>query len=247
MTNRIWVVIAIAAVLAVLIPQTVLAQGSKPVTNEQLVALAKAGFDEEGLIGVVQTSGNALDLSVDGLLALKSAGISQKVINAALAAKAKAADGGAARNDANALEVGVYVLQHDKPVPMEPEIVNYRSGFAKINAFVKGGHSPLQVTGPVTFQIRCAEGVSAAEYQLLKLDEKGERREFRAATGGFASASTGADRNMIPFKFERIAPRTFQVVLTDVKRGEYAFLPPGANVSASAASAGKLYTFGIKE
>jgi hypothetical protein len=105
----------------------------------------------------------------------------------------------------------------------------------------------LKLFAPLEFIIRCPEGVSAAEYQLLQLDEKSDRREFRAVTGGILHASSGAEKNAVAFKFDKVSSRTFKIKLTDIKQGEYGFLPPGAYTSASAASSGKPYTFRIPE
>lgn len=62
--------------------------------------------------------------------------------------------------------------------------------------------------------------------ERLILDRKSDRREFRALTGGVIHASGGPGKYAIPFLFEKIAPGTFKVKLSDLKRGEYGFLPP---------------------
>jgi hypothetical protein len=115
-----------------------------------------------------------------------------------------------------------------------------------VNGVVKNANSRLQMSMPAEFVIRCPEGVSAAEYQLLVMDRKSDRREFRAFTGGIIHASGGADKNAVPFKFEKLGARTFSVKLSELKKGEYGFLPPGAVTSASAASVGKIYAFGVE-
>jgi hypothetical protein len=156
-------------------------------------------------------------------------------------------------------EVGVYVLLEGKLVEVQPEIVTWRTGGliksmatagltkGHVNGKVQGPQSRLKLFAPLEFIIRCPEGVSAAEYQLLQLDEKSDRREFRAVTGGILHASSGAEKNAVPFKFDKVSSRTFKIKLTDIKQGEYGFLPPGAYTSASAASSGKPYTFRIPE
>jgi hypothetical protein len=245
MKRCILILLSIAMVLAA--SSIGLAQTSKPLTNDELLRLAKAGFDDEGLIKVVETSDLALDLSIDGLLALKSGGLSQKVINAALAAKAKKLAPATMGADSDALEVGVYMVLHDKPGQLNPETVNFRSGFAKINGTVKGPRSPAQVTGSVTLLVRCPEGVAASEYQLLKFDQKADRREFRLMTGHWSSVSTGDEKNNLPVTFDKIAPRTYKAVLNLLKPGEYGLLPPTANTNIGLGSVGKVYTFGIKE
>jgi hypothetical protein len=219
----------------------------KPLTNEELLGLAKAGFDEESLIKVVEANDIALDLSDNVLLGLKNGGVSEKVISIALASKAKKLSPATAGTDSDALEVGVYMMRHDKPTPVDPEIVDFRQGWGKISGTVKGPHSLTQVTGAVILVVRCAEGVAASEYQLVKLDETGGRREFRAATVRMNHASTDNERNKIPIQFVNIASHTYRLVLSGLKRGEYGLLPPGANASVTLRSASKVYTFGVRQ
>jgi hypothetical protein len=163
-------------------------------------------------------------------------------------------------------EVGVYQVVKEKLVAIEPEIVNWRTGGVIKNAVTLGldkGHvngtvsgprsrtdvaaSPLGMAGPVQFYIRCLEGNSASEYQLLHFWTKADRREFRSVTGGVLHASGGAENNVVAFKFEKVAPRTYRVELPAVGFGEYGFLAPGAAASSDMASRGKVYTFRIIE
>ncbi len=139
-------------------------------------------------------------------------------------------------------EVGVYVKVQGGLVEVQPELVTWRDGNAlgailgglsqePVNGMVKKPHSQLRIRAPVEFIIRCPEGVSVSEYQLLKLDEKDDRREFRTMTSGFFPSGK-AGKNAIEFAFEKIAPNTFRIVLTKLKSGEYGFLPPGETKTA---------------
>lgn len=254
----------LAAVLC-LCAATALAQAAKPLTNDDIVQMVKANFSEETIVKAVEANGGNFDTSVPGLLALKQAGVSEKVINAVLVvSKAKSGSGVAppanaagSESPAAAFDVGVYVKEGGKYREMQPEIVNLRTGGmlkalatgglsgGHINGTIRNPHSP-NITGiPAEFVIRCPEGIAITEYQLLRLDEKKDRREFRAMTGGVVHASTGADKNAVVFKFEKIGPATYKIVLSALKQGEYGFLPPGLS-SVSAASSGKMYTFGIE-
>lgn len=49
-------------------------------TNESIITLAKAGFDELFIIERVRTSRTQFDTSVDGLVALKQAGLTEDLI-----------------------------------------------------------------------------------------------------------------------------------------------------------------------
>jgi hypothetical protein len=240
------------------------AQEKKPLVNDDIIQMVKASFSEETIIKTIETSPCNFDTSVQGLLALKFGGVSEKIINAMLTAGNRKDQGaGGTSTSASSAgskevpeEVGVYLKKDDKLIEVLPEIVNWKTGgFLKsvatagltkghVNGTVKNPRSPLRINAPVQFIIRCTEGTSAAEYQLLKLDEKGDRREFRAMTGGIIHASGGADKNAVEFKFEKFAPATFRITVENLGNGEYGFLPPGIS-SASVAASGKIYSFGI--
>jgi hypothetical protein len=238
---------------------TALAQNSKPLTNDDIRHMVRARFSEETIIKAIEANKGDFDTSVPGLLALQEAGVSEKIINAMLSASSRKNDATEKPAASKGLpeEVGVYFKESEKLVEVQPEIVNWRtggvfnsvmtSGLSKshVNGTVKNPRSPLQTGAPLEFIIRCPEGISVAEYQLLWLEPKKDRREFRAMSVGAFGASGGADKNAIPFLFEKIAPATFRIKLTDLKKGEYGFLPPGVG-SASMASSGKIYTFGIE-
>ena len=250
-----------------------------PLTNQDVVRMVKAGFGDSTIVKMIDSHGAAFDLSVDGLLKLKEAGVSQGVIDKMLSAgaEAKPAVASVPANSAVASvkpaelsqfldEVGVYQVVHGKLLAIEPEIVNWRTGGVIKNAVTLGldkGHvngtvagprskttvatTPLGMAGSLVFYIRCLEGNSASEYQLLRFWQKGDRREFRSVTGGVLHMSGGATNNVIEYHFDKIAPRTYKVEIPALALGEYGFLAPGAAASADMASRGKIYTFRIIE
>jgi len=285
------------------------AQPQKPLTNEDVVQMVKAGFDEATTITAIDAAEPNFDTSVQGLMALKAAGVSEKVIAAMLnatkrkaeaderkAAEVKAAEARAAEAKAKAEaeakakaeaeskakeaeknkdvpdDVGVYAKLKGALVEMYAEPVNSHTGGVgksmltmgltkgHVNGSVPGPKSKMQIGAPIDIIIKCKEGETPSEYQLLKLDEKGDRREFRAVTGGVYHASSGADKNAVPFEFVKIAPRTYRIVIAALKKGEYGFLPPGGaavggvgggvsgqTVQGGTMNTSKLYTFGIIE
>lgn len=268
-----------------LISGLAIAQSGKPLTNDDVVQMVKGGFDESTTIAAIEAADTNFDTSVQALMALKAAGVSEKTISAMLAAtkkKSEAAKGAtpavaaatpaAAPNPDVPDDVGVYVKLKGSLAEVYAEIVDWKSGGVgksmlsmgmskgHVNAVVKGPKSKLQIGEPMEFIIKCTEGVTPSEYMLLKLDEKGDRREFRAVTGGVYHSSGGADKNAVKFDFQKIAARTYKIVLTGLKKGEYGFLPPGGGsvgavgggasgqtVQGGSMQSGKLYTFGVME
>jgi len=274
MRSRVLVLLSVALAMVV---SLALAQGKKPLTNDDVLQMVKVGFQESMIIKAIEANDTNFDVSFQPLMDLKNAGMSQAVIEAMLAAEAKKKAPAPAANTPKDLsssgqksvagdppglpeEVGVYVVKSPGVLAaMEPEIVTWRTGGilkamatggltkGHVNGVVKNKHGSLQLAPPLEFVIRCPEGVSANEYQLLRLDEHGDRREFRAITGGILHASGGAERNAVPADAEKVAPRTYKIKIAQLKKGEYGFLPPGAYGSASTASVGKIYTFWIVE
>lgn len=239
---------------------------TKRMTNKDVTDMLSLGLSEEVVIEKIRTAeATNFDTSIEALKALKEAKVPDAVIKAMVNPKAAALVTTAAvtapttkPNDGLPEEIGVYAMIKGKMVEVDPEVVNWRTGGVgksmlthgltkgHTNGAIKNPKSALQTTPPVEFIIRTPEGTSVTEYQLLKLDEKGDRREFRAMTGGIIHASGGADKNAVEFQYEKVASRTFRIKLADLKKGEYGFLPPGVS-SQSVASAGKIYTFGIIE
>jgi hypothetical protein len=247
-------------------------------TNQDVLLMTKSSFDDATIMEMIKSHEPNFDLSVAAVVKLKEAGVSPKVIQAMLAASrpsdknaihTESPDADAATTakvPAGLEEVGVYVRIRGKLMPIEPEIVNWRTGGVlksmatvgldkgHVNGSIAGAHSNLRLASPpymspdaLDFYVHCAEGGSAAEYQLLRLWTKEDRREFRSVTGGVLHASGGAQDNVVPFEYKKIAPRVYRLIIPKVNVGEYGLLAPGAIASANAASQGKIYTFRIVE
>jgi hypothetical protein len=115
-----------------------------------------------------------------------------------------------------------------------------------VNGNIKGGQSKNRVTVPLEFLIKTPEDIAITEYQLIRLHQNKDEREFRTVTGGVLHTAGGATRDVVDFEGKRVANRTFSVVLPEnIGSGEYGFLPPGAVGSANSASIGKMCTFRV--
>ena len=244
--------------------------GQAPLTNESILKLAKAGMAEDVIIGMVNLHPGQYSLTPDDLISLKKDGVSDKIIAAMIgmgqsspSAKPVPSAGSTVSTPTDAtaaLDTGVYFKRKDEWVEVLPEVVNWKTGgFLKsvasggllkgdVNGNIKGGQSRNRATIPLEFLVKAPEGVAITEYQLIRLHESKNEREFRTVTGGVLHASGGVTRDLIDFEGKRIANRTFTVVLPEnIGAGEYGFLPPGAFTSASSASIGKMYTFRVVE
>jgi hypothetical protein len=258
--------IVILALVCVMAASLCLGQTlSKKTSNQDVIDMVSLGLSDDVVIDKIHGGGDTdFDTSINGLKALKAAKVSDAVIRAMInphpapAVSAVPAVPPATSDAGIPQDVGVYIVLKTEVKEMDPEVVGWQTGGVMksiatqgltkghTNGKVMGPKSSLQAPNPFEFIIKAPEGTSVTEYQLLKLDEKGNRREFRAMTGGIIHASEGAEKNAVPFTSEKIASRTWRIKFADLKKGEYGFLPPGVS-SQSISSAGKIYTFGVME
>jgi hypothetical protein len=162
-------------------------------------------------------------------------------------------------NNSLPTEIGVYVKHGKSWTEVLPEVVNWKTGgVAKsiatvgivkgdLNGHVNGASSHNQFATPIQFLIVVPDGTAVTEYQLLRLHQHGDNREFRTVTGGVLHVSGGATRDLLPYDSTKVASRTYRVNLS-LGDGQYGFLPPGAFIATNAAaSMGKIYSFKVIE
>lgn len=253
-----------ALALCLFVGSLVLSQ--EALTNDAVIKMVKSGLSEALIVSMVNQQPGNYSTKVDDLIALKQAGVSDKVV-AAMATKA--AGGGSTPSAAApatiaspAMEIGVYSKKDGTWVELLPEIVNWKTGGTlkrvatagvvkkDINGNIPGPSSRNSVKSPVEFLIVTSEGVSITEYQLIRLRTNKDYREFRTVTGGILNQQSGAMRDIVPFEGKRVSPRTFSVLLPgNLGAGQYGFLSPGATGSTgnTQAQIGKMYTFRIVE
>jgi len=235
--------------------------------NDAVIKLVKAGLSEDMIVSTVNSSPGTYDTSADGLIALKTAGVTDKVVGAMIARASGIAPAPVAvASTGSALpagidEVGVYYK--DKTGAWQslmPEIVNFKTGGAMkkfmtngivkgdVNGHVNGKHGKTTITFPASFAVYVPEGTAITEYQLLRLRESGDAREFRAVTGGVIHESGGSSRDVVEFQSQKLAPRVYQVTLeATAGKGEYGFLPPGNFSAKNMGSTGKIYAVSVPE
>jgi len=230
------------------------------ISVDDVVKMSKAGLGEDVIIAQLAKDNAKFDLSVDDLIKLKGAGLSEKVIKAMVSGSPTSAPQSAPGPPVPALEIGVLYMKKGEWAEVLPEVVNWKTGGVlktiasagivkgDVNGNINGAHSKNSVTSPLQFKIVTAEGVAITEYQLLRLHENKDSREFRTVTGGVMHVKGGATRDLVPFESKKITPRVFEILLPNTLGvGDYGFLPPGAFGSASSASMGKMYTFRVIE
>jgi hypothetical protein len=233
--------------------------------NEGVIKMVKAGLSEEVVAAAVSSSPGAYDTSADALVALKSAGVGDKIVSAIVAKAAvpaaPAVAAPASGRPAGIDDVGVYYKDKSGAwTELMSEIVNFKTGGVlkgmatggivkgDINGHIQGKQAKTSITFPVALAVYVPEGTEITEYQLLRLRQNGNNREFRSVTGGVYHVSGGATRDAVQFESRKIAPRVYQITLDpSLGKGEYGLLPPGSYGSHNMASAGKIYSISIAE
>jgi hypothetical protein len=253
---------SMALFLTVCLAQTAL-------TNDAILKMAKAGLGEDILLSTVKSQPGRYTTSPDDLIALKGAGVTDKVIAAmieknasggAAPAAASAAPAAAPKAAAPVTEVGVYYLKGEAWTDLPPEVVNFKTGGVlksigtagivkgDVNGHVNGEHSKTGLKSPVSLLVYAPEGTAITEYQLLRLRDSKDGREFRTVTGGVMHVSGGATRDLVPFESKKTAPRTYEIVLPSLGTGDYGLLPPaGGDSTSSSGRIGKIYSFRLIE
>ena len=242
-------------------------------TNDSIIKMVKAGLGESIVLSTINSQPGRYQTGADDLIALKSAGVSDKIISAMLAAGSNAAPPapvGAVAPAAAAVppssgaafvaEVGVYYKKNDAWEDLNPEVVNFKTGGVlkgiatagivkgDVNGHLNNPHSPNRLAVPIDILVYTPEGVAITEYQLVQLHESKDAREFRTVTGGVMHVSGGATRDLVNFDSRKLAPRTYEIVLQKLEPGEYGLLPPASSdATASTGRVGKIYSFRILE
>ena len=168
--------------------QTPYLSAQQALSNDSIIKMAGAQLSDDVIVTTVNASPGAYDTSPDGLIALKQAGVSDKVI-AAIAAKGTGAapdPAAASTPDASAPasplppsveNIGAYYKDGGGNWPPLPsEVVVFESGglikhFASaglmkqdLNGLVGGMRSRLVVSAPVTFILHVPQGRTASDY-----------------------------------------------------------------------------------
>jgi len=253
----------------------VLACAQTSLNNDSIAKMVKAGLGDDIVVSTINSQPGNFATGANDLIALKGGGVSDKIIAAmmtkmsspaspaaapAVVTAAAPAASGAAASLGPVNEVGVYFLKGETWTDLPPEVVNFKTGGVlktigtagivkgDVNGRVNGEHSKTQLKTPVTLLVYTQEGVAITEYQLLRLRESKDAREFRTVTGGVMHVSGGATRDLLPFESKKLAPRTYQIVLPSVGSGDFGLLPPASSdATSSSGRIGKIYSFRIIE
>jgi hypothetical protein len=234
---------------------TSLLTAQQALNNDSVIKMVKAGLTDDAIVATINANPGAYDASPDGLIALKQAGVSNKVIDAIVAKSTASAPDSAPPDVAPSApappqfaplppgvdNIGAYYKDSGGNwQPLPAEVVIFQSGGLvkhvasaglvkeDLNGLVGGMRSRLVVSTPVTFILHVAQGRTASDYELIHLHVVSNNRQFQSVAGGLIhDSSTSSLRDEIDFSSKQIGPSAYQVVLNNgLGDGEFGFLAP---------------------
>lgn len=263
-------------------------QMSHRLNNQDIIDMVALGISDEVIITKIHSAAKpedlAFDTSAEGLKALKAGKVSDAVIKVminpapspSITVMPAAAAPAVLTNDPNLPppEVGVYWKDGYTFMRVESEMVSQTKAGGRAGSMFTYGmrsqHWDAYVNGPTSknrvkerrplFYFYVPDGGSSSDFVLIKLEKKGNRREFQVGSfGGVTGGKSGVKRDKeIPFKAEHVAVRTYRITLDDdLKPGEYAFfmetgqqamMGEGRTGARSGGSAsGRIYDFTVPD
>lgn len=257
---------------------------SKRLTNQNIIEMVSSGLSDDVIIAkirsVMEADGLKFDTSVEGLKALKAANVSDAVIkvmiNPAPPPAPVIAASTAVSIDPNLPppEVGVYWKDGAHFILIQGQAISSAKAGGRAGSFfsygMRGQHWDATLSGPISnnhvkdrhpvFYFYVPDGSDASDYVLIKLEKKGDRREFQIGSfGGVSGGKSGVKKDKeVRFKSEHMGIRIYKITLDgDLKPGEYAFFMgtgtqanmSGGRISSSSggSAAGRVYDFSVAE
>jgi hypothetical protein len=244
------------AVLCLSLPAAVsLAQ--EVLTNESVIQMVKAGLPEAVVIAKIKSTATKFDLKTDSLVSLKKAGVSDKVLEAMVAAGSPASAGTAPAPPAPALAAGalktqdvVYQLVASKYVELMPTSANLETNFAFFQSkseVVLEGRKAQYRTAEKQPVFLTTYSPTDAPLVRLKPGDSHDDRNLKISSGAFMPFG-GTQRmgvrneDKIAIKTERDPRGFYRVTPTEpLPPGEYGFIL----ASGFGAGVGKIFDFGV--
>ena len=260
-------------------------QLSARLTNKDVIDMAASGLSDDVIISKIRSAsaGGTLqfDTSVNGLKELKAAKVSDDVIkvmiNPAPPAGPIVVAAAPMSMDPNLPppEVGVYWKNGSAFTRIEGQAITQAKVGGKAGSMFTYGmrneHWDAYLDGPQSknvvgerqpvFYLYVPDGGSSADFSLIILEKKGDRREFQIGSfGGVSGGKSGVKRDKeIAFTAEHAGMRTYKLTIDAALKpgGEYAFFEGtgqqanmgsgGRGGRSGGAASGRVYDFRIPE
>ena len=248
-----------AMLLSLVLAGAVSAQES--LTNEGVVKLVKSGMSEDLIQNVIRTQPANFSLGAADLVALKEAGVSERIITAMVNKTSGGGGGGTtasgaalpAMRAASVGQPGLYYRKNNEMLELIHEDISWKTsgalksvasaGIVKkdLKGTITGPSSRNFLTNPMEIIISPPTGVTINDYILLPMKAGKGLREFEV---GPVNQKSGVAKGAIPFGAEKLGDNAFRMVLqTPLGPGEYGILVTKA--IGGIAGATRMFTFRI--
>jgi hypothetical protein len=256
MTRVVLTLILVAAVSLSLPGATSLAQ--EVLTNDSVIQMVKAGLPEAVVIAKIKSTSSKFDLKTDSLVSLKKAGVSDKVLEAMVAAGSGAAPStAAAAPPAPALAAGalktqdvIYQLVAGKYVEMFATSANLETNMAffqsKSEVVLEGKKAQYRTSDKQPVFLSTYSSTDAPLVRLKPGDDHNDRN-LKIGSGAFmpfgGTQKMGVrNEDKVPVTIERDARGFYKVTPSAaLPPGEYGFIL----ATGFGAGSGKIYDFGV--
>jgi hypothetical protein len=257
-TIRVLLILVLVAAVGLSLPgATSLAQ--EVLTNDSVIQMIKAGLPEAVVIGKIKSTATKFDLKTDSLVSLKKAGVSDKVLEAMVAAGSGSAPatGAMPAPPAPAMAAGalkntdvIYQLVGGKYVEMFATSANLETNMAffqsKSEVVLEGKKAQYRTTDKQPVFLSTYSSTDAPLVRLKQGDDHNDRN-LKIGSGAFmpfgGTQKMGVrNEDKIPVTIER-DPRGFYKVTPSaaLPPGEYGFIL----ATGFGAGSGKVYDFGV--
>jgi hypothetical protein len=255
---RALLILALVAAVGLSLPgATSLAQ--EVLTNDSVIQMVKAGLPEAVVIAKIKSTATKFDLKTDSLVSLKKAGVSDKVLEAMVAAGSGSAPttGAMPAPPAPAMAAGalkntdvIYQLVGGKYVEMFATSANLETNMAffqsKSEVVLEGKKAQYRTTDKQPVFLSTYSSTDAPLVRLKQGDDHNDRN-LKIGSGAFmpfgGTQKMGVrNEDKIPVTIER-DPRGFYKVTPSaaLPPGEYGFIL----ATGFGAGSGKIYDFGV--
>ncbi|HEX5528322.1 MAG TPA: hypothetical protein VFZ82_02115 [Methylomirabilota bacterium] len=255
---RALLILALVAAVGLSLPgATSLAQ--EVLTNDSVIQMVKAGLPEAVVIAKIKSTATKFDLKTDSLVSLKKAGVSDKVLEAMVAAGSGSAPttGSMPAPPAPAMAAGalkntdvIYQIVSGKYVEMFATSANLETNMAffqsKSEVVLEGKKAQYRTTDKQPVFLSTYSSTDAPLVRLKQGDEHNDRN-LKIGSGAFmpfgGTQKMGVrNEDKIPVTIER-DPRGFYKVTPSaaLPPGEYGFIL----ATGFGAGSGKIYDFGV--
>lgn len=241
---------------------------SKPLTNEDIIAMVQAGLPTDVVIEKIKTSKTAFDTSTDALVSLKKAGVGSDIIRVIVnpVAETKPSAGASPWVNANApapcqvplggtapwLSGASPAMWYSDPDKGDRVELNYERGTITHVGFAGFGAS-LLVLHPIKADVRVTAGtqflscINPSDAPLVHFSLDAGSDERNTSVGKILPWKISfhiSEGDLVPYKSEKVPEGYFKITPTSpLKPGEYGFVPQGSVGFFSAGE--RVYTFGV--